>query len=150
MWGVGGPVYITICHRYAPAPIGANLGRRRPIRLPHTATAAPGPGRVDRAENTKRTGGPGPGRDHSPKKFMRKRTPPGAAHRARRFDASGPRTGTDKRHRKRRAIAAGEQIGAELSVALCRGAVDLLGRPACRGRPTRRIYTEAAAASKLE
>ena len=150
MWGVGGPVYITICHRSAPAPIGATIGRRRPIRLPHTATAVPGPGRVDRAENTRRTGGPGPGRDHSQKKFMRKRTPPGAAHRARRFGASGPRPGTDKRHRERRAIAAGEQIGAELPAALCRGAVDLLGRPACRGRPTRRICTEAAAASKLE
>ena len=38
-------------------------------RSPYTATAAPGPGREDRAENTRRTGGRGPGRDF-PKKNL--------------------------------------------------------------------------------
>ena len=36
-------------------------------RIPCTAPAAPGPGREDRAENTRRTGGRGPGRDFSKK-----------------------------------------------------------------------------------
>lgn len=62
-------------------------------RLQCTATAAPGPGREDRAENTRRTGGRGPGRDFSKKKFMQApaawRDAKGKALSAYRFVAAG-------------------------------------------------------------
>ena len=48
-----------------PAPPAPLVGRRRHSRLPYTATAAPGPGREDGPQITRRTGGPGPGRQFS-------------------------------------------------------------------------------------
>ena len=65
----------------------------------YTATAAPGPGREDRAENTRRTGGRGPGRDFSKKNLcvsarrMARRKGPGVESLQicrRRRDRRGP------------------------------------------------------------